>query len=912
MNHHSFRHLLRCAFLGISLITLFSCPSPLTKDMLVQVKDEVGPNVTILSPEDGNAYASAVIVEGMVTDSSDSGGTEGGIKRLYYEFTPAVIDGADVDIGEDGTFSFQFFTDGFTDSILVTVTAEDWNGNTGSASFTLVDAGAIPSFTATAGNGEVTLNWDPVALAESYTVYYETADIIPNSSYSTKMEEVTSPLTITGLTNGSMHTFLLQSNSSDGEDNWSEVEKAIPLSEFHLAPRLSSNYDSILIEWNTIPEIEEYQVWKSSSEEGRFINISGNIQRDYFLDTAVEPETSYWYSIRAGNYNDNLSEAADGRLRGIPENDERLLRTIGGFDYSYDIAVSGDIACLADGYNGLHIFDLSDPEEPVRTATFNTPGYCTHVEIAGDYAYVTDDSRDASITIFDSGLRIINIANPYSPVEVGSVDTTSAAESVKIKGNYAYVATPGGVAIVDISNKSDPQEKSFYEPSLLGLNNIECLYIVDTDLFIGTSTDFRITDISTPTEPTGDDKSATASVSEMVVAGDYAYTASSTDIRVFDLNAGPPFPIVTTYDMSSYPSNFDTVGSYLYVTDSSEGLTIFDIHDPPNPVKVGSCNTRGHASAVQVKDNIAYISDGDGGFAVADIRNPAFASKISEDTDYSDALGIAVKGDTLYVADSNNGIKIYRITNPENPDQLGEYPVGCSYLVVRGNYAYVTGDNGFEVVDISNPASPQQCSSVDISPDSLGITMKGHIVFVAGQTDGLVIIDVSDPYNAFEIKTIPPADTAVNDVRLKGNYLYSMESTLFRVFDLENPESPSEIGRAESLSTVFSIDFYDNYGYITDLMAGLRIFDITHPFNMSEVGVYGSGSINPVSVEIYGSYAFVTDYYNGLSILDISDPSAPFELKHLDTGGLGRGVYPFDEYLYYTNGSGGLQVIDLW
>ena len=110
MSYRSFCHYLGIALLGILLIILISCPPPLTNDMLVPVKDEVGPQITILSPEDGNTYASAVVVEGIVTDSSDSEDTAGGINRGYYEFSPTAINGADVDVGEDGTFFFQFFT----------------------------------------------------------------------------------------------------------------------------------------------------------------------------------------------------------------------------------------------------------------------------------------------------------------------------------------------------------------------------------------------------------------------------------------------------------------------------------------------------------------------------------------------------------------------------------------------------------------------------------------------------------------------------------------------------------------------------------------------------------------------------------------------------------------------------------
>ncbi|GAG99930.1 unnamed protein product, partial [marine sediment metagenome] len=121
---------------------------------------------------------------------------------LMYEITPANIQGDVIEANEDGSFSFQFPTTGFSGPMVVKVTAEDWNGNRVEASITLVDEGAIPSFTATPGNIQVTLYWDPVPLAESYTLYYTDNDALPSADYGFKVDNVSSPYTLTNLENG--------------------------------------------------------------------------------------------------------------------------------------------------------------------------------------------------------------------------------------------------------------------------------------------------------------------------------------------------------------------------------------------------------------------------------------------------------------------------------------------------------------------------------------------------------------------------------------------------------------------------------------------------------------------------------------------------------------------------------------
>ncbi|MDP6419274.1 MAG: hypothetical protein QGG80_07440, partial [Candidatus Krumholzibacteria bacterium] len=78
----------------------------------------------------------------------------------------------------------------------------------------------------------------------------------------------------------------------------------------------------------------------------------------------------------------------------------------------------------------------------------DTPGYAYVVAISGNYAYVADHS---------SGLQIVDVSDPATPLITGSVDTPGIAQGVAISGNYAYVADDfSGLQIVDVSNPATP------------------------------------------------------------------------------------------------------------------------------------------------------------------------------------------------------------------------------------------------------------------------------------------------------------------------------------------------------------------------------------------------------------------------------------------------------------------------
>ena len=55
---------------------------------------------------------------------------------------------------------------------------------------------------------------------------------------------------------------------------------------------------------------------------------------------------------------------------------------------------------MADESSGLRIIDIADPASPVEVGFYDTPGDARGVVVSGSYAYVADA---------DSGLRVIRL-----------------------------------------------------------------------------------------------------------------------------------------------------------------------------------------------------------------------------------------------------------------------------------------------------------------------------------------------------------------------------------------------------------------------------------------------------------------------------------------------------------------------
>src|SRR5262249_12313639 len=110
------------------------------------------------------------------------------------------------------------------------------------------------------------------------------------------------------------------------------------------------------------------------------------------------------------------------------------------------VAIEGNYAYVTTGL-GLKVIDVGMPAAPAIVGTVATPGIATDVKVAGNRAYVADQS---------GGLQVLDVSDPRAPVVLGALGTQDAV-SVSIHDTHVYVAdTSGYLYIVDVSTASAP------------------------------------------------------------------------------------------------------------------------------------------------------------------------------------------------------------------------------------------------------------------------------------------------------------------------------------------------------------------------------------------------------------------------------------------------------------------------
>lgn len=267
----------------------------------------------------------------------------------------------------------------------------------------------------------------------------------------------------------------------------------------------------------------------------------------------------------------------------------------GGVQYGFGVAVSGNLAYVAQGFAGLQITDISNPATPVYLGGYDparSSTYACNVAVVGSLAYVVEVDLPSmtSQTITYSTLRIVDISNPSAPVPLGSYDMVGRHPwqviDVAVRGNLVYVADGfNGLQIIDVSNPASPVhvgglDTPYYACDVAVVDNMAYVMNLDIDARYGDTVHggLRMVDISDPANP--------------ALRGEYE--------------------LVSTYVWRDYKVAISE--NLAYITRDSDGLEIVDVSNPSKPIRLGGYE----ASSFDVAGggNLAYVATGSSNFVI--------------------------------------------------------------------------------------------------------------------------------------------------------------------------------------------------------------------------------------------------------------------------------------------------------
>jgi len=524
------------------------------------------------------------------------------------------------------------------------------------------------------------------------------------------------------------------------------------------------------------------------------------------------------------------------------------------------VAVSGDVAYVADYGSGLQVIDVVDPAHPTIIGSCDMPGYAHGVVVSGDVAYVANGAN---------GLKVVDVSDPRNPAIIGSRDTYDA-RCVAVSGDVAYVADRWpGILAIDVSDPANP--------TIVG----SC---------------------GTPDNALG-----------VAVSGDVVYVAAAdSGLQVIDVSQPAHPTIIGSYPGLEAANGVAVSGDLVYVSMENIwgfGLAVVDVADPTNPSLIGVCLTPGDARLVSVSGDVAYVTDSESGLQVIDVSDPTHPVIIDSCDTPGVAYGVSVAGNVAYVADWGSGLQVIGVSNPVRPATIGSCgtPDQAFGVSVCGDLAYVAAENsGLQVIDVSDPANPAIIGGCDTPHWARGVAVAGNVAYVGDTFSGLQVIDVSDPANPAIIGSCDTPDAAAG-VAVSGDVAYVTDYSSLKVIDVSDPTSPVIIGSCSTAGGAVCVAVSGDVAYVAD--TGLQVIDVSDPVSPAIIGSCNTPDLAQ-GVAVSGDVAYVADRYSGLQVIDVSDPAHPAIIGSCDTPNLAQDVAVAGDVVYVADGDS-IQVIDV-
>ncbi len=137
-------------------------------------------------------------------------------------------------------------------------------------------------------------------------------------------------------------------------------------------------------------------------------------------------------------------------------------------------------------------------------------------------------------------------------------------------------------------------------------------------------------------------------------------------------------------------------------------------------------------------------------------------------------------------------------------------------------------------------------------------------------------------------------------IQIVGKFLYAVSyvSSLFNIYDVENPANPLLISSSATGNNPAYLYISGRYAYISCTTAKtFEVWDISNSYTPVKKSSTAFGSGTPKNLQIVGNYLYIADSADGLYVFDISIPTAPVKMYN-STGSPLHQVFVSGRYVY--------------
>lgn len=350
--------------------------------------------------------------------------------------------------------------------------------------------------------------------------------------------------------------------------------------------------------------------------------------------------------------------------------------------------VDGDYLYASSGYNGVQIYDISDPQKLMWVNRIDTDCIVIYLDVSDDYLY--------AVCMNNEGFKIIDISSLEKPEIITEYSDIRHIRGIKVKGDYAYVITVRSLDIIDISDKHNPRNVKAINTGIGGCNNI---WIHEELAYISKTQNIMIYDIA---DPENSDLIQTIGIPDVIdirfdeklaiINGQWILDISNPgefyvvdeitreDIWLYPIQDFPQYSLkprlhlkVIEYNDNNHyyhytvsPYTHDTItfisrGNYQIALDEFSALMVLDVADHEAISVIDYHFTPRNPIRIHLHDDRAIVMNGERDLYLYKIDGKMYFEPKSSLRCTKPVIDIAVSGDCVYLLHSDQ-IQILEIS----------------------------------------------------------------------------------------------------------------------------------------------------------------------------------------------------------------------------------------------------------
>ena len=377
------------------------------------------------------------------------------------------------------------------------------------------------------------------------------------------------------------------------------------------------------------------------------------------------------------------------------------------------------------------------------------------------------------------GIEFYNISNPQFPIHLNNLQIQGGGGGntrcyyAKGKENTVYVSTNRGVAIINISNPSNPQFLGYIAGTQGNQYILENMDIKDNILAISAHSDgVFLYNITNPTNPVPYSVIPAQNAWALSFYEELIYIGDSDRIKIFDItNIQNPLEI---YDLvvGNAIKDLSTNNDFLYIALGSEGVNIYSLENPVLPLFLSNYNTTGLANRIQLFNGKCAVSDWDD-IEILDWDGSQL-SLVGYKSNGRRTMAINTSGNYIYsaewkwlqvfefgeISESDIDISEWELNYPyvENGDlytlSIDVTNNGNSPLIIEDQYI---SNPDFQIDNLLQNLNPGETQTVDITyiADS-GNSSSGFLIFTNDPDEPQITVELNGNIDGINIGEIAP------------------------------------------------------------------------------------------------------------------------------------------------------------